>query len=103
MTKFWPHPFAINFAMGVATGIVMGVRVRHQLGQGTSATSGTCSAGLAAEGTVAFFLESGFWAVLVFGWDKVGKCTHFFATLVVARIPYADEGKVKCGPAYPAA
>ena len=39
---------------------------------------------LAAEGIFAFFLESGFLAVLVFGWDRVGKGMHFFATVMVA-------------------
>jgi hypothetical protein len=84
-TRFFVKLFAVNFVMGVATGIVHRVRVRHQLGERTAATWATCSAViLAAEGLWAFFLESGFLAILVFGWDRVTPAFHFFATLMVA-------------------
>src|SRR5262245_55536889 len=84
MTKFWSRVFAVNFAMGVATGIVM----EFQFGTNWAAYSryvgDVFGSALAAEGIFAFFLESGFLAVLVFGWDRVGKRMHFFATLMVA-------------------
>src|SRR5438552_3145319 len=84
MTKFWSRVFAVNFAMGVATGIVM----EFQFGTNWAAFSryvgDVFGSALAAEGIFAFFLESGFLAVLVFGWDKVSPRVHFFATCMVA-------------------
>src|SRR4051812_26579537 len=84
MTRFWTRIFAVNFAMGVATGIVM----QFQFGTNWAAFSryvgDVFGSALASEGIFAFFLESGFLAVLVFGWDRVSKRMHFFATLMVA-------------------
>src|SRR5947209_10139185 len=83
MTRFWTRIFAANFALGVATGIVM----EFQFGTNWAAYSryvgDVFGSALAAEGIFAFFLESGFLAVLVFGWDKVSARMHFFATLMV--------------------
>jgi cytochrome d ubiquinol oxidase subunit I len=83
-TKFWTKIFALNFALGVASGIVM----EFQFGTNWAAYSryvgDVFGSALAAEGIFAFFLESGFLAVLVFGWDKVSARMHFFATLMVA-------------------
>jgi cytochrome bd ubiquinol oxidase subunit I len=82
--KFWTKIFALNFALGVASGIVM----EFQFGTNWAAYSryvgDVFGSALAAEGIFAFFLESGFLAVLVFGWDKVSARMHFFATLMVA-------------------
>jgi cytochrome bd ubiquinol oxidase subunit I len=83
-TKFWTKIFALNFAIGVASGIVM----EFQFGTNWSAYSryvgDVFGAALAAEGIFAFFLESGFLALLVFGWDKVSPRVHFFSTVMVA-------------------
>ncbi len=83
MARFWTKIFAVNFAMGVATGLVM----EFQFGTNWAAYSrfvgDVFGSALAAEGLFAFFLESGFLAVLVFGWDRVSKGMHFFATLMV--------------------
>ncbi len=82
--KFWTKIFALNFAMGVVTGIVM----EFQFGTNWAAYSryvgDVFGSALAAEGIFAFFLESGFLAVLVFGWDKVSHRMHFFSTVMVA-------------------
>ena len=82
--RFWTRVFALNFAIGVATGIVM----EFQFGTNWAAYSrfvgDVFGSALAAEGIFAFFLESGFLAVLVFGWDRVGPRLHFFATVMVA-------------------
>src|SRR5213075_2563431 len=83
MTRFWSRVFAVNFAMGVATGIVM----EFQFGTNWAAYSrfvgDVFGSALAAEGIFAFFLESGFLAVLVFGWERVSPKMHFFSTLMV--------------------
>jgi cytochrome bd ubiquinol oxidase subunit I len=84
MARFWTRVFAVNFAMGVATGIVM----EFQFGTNWAAYSrfvgDVFGSALAAEGIFAFFLESGFLAVLVFGWDRVSPRMHFVATVMVA-------------------
>jgi cytochrome bd ubiquinol oxidase subunit I len=84
MTKFWVKIFALIFSIGVASGIVM----EFQFGTNWAAYSryvgDVFGSALAAEGIFAFFLESGFLALLIFGWDRVGKKTHFFATVMVA-------------------
>src|SRR5713226_5437381 len=84
MTKYWTKIFAANFAMGVATGVVMEFEFGTNWAHYSRFVGDVFGSALAAEGIFAFFLESGFLAVLVFGWDRVGKKMHFFATLMVA-------------------
>jgi cytochrome d ubiquinol oxidase subunit I len=84
LARFWTKIFAVNFAIGTASGIVM----EFQFGTNWAAYSryvgDVFGSALAAEGIFAFFLESGFLAVLVFGWDKVSPKMHFFSTVMVA-------------------
>ena len=84
MTNFWTKIFAVNFAMGVATGIVMEFQFGTNWARYSRYVGDVFGSALAAEGIFAFFLESGFLAVLVFGWDRVSRGMHFFATLMVA-------------------
>src|SRR5262245_66464283 len=84
MTRFWSRIFAVNFAIGVATGIVMEFQFGTNWAKYSRYVGDVFGSALAAEGIFAFFLESGFLAVLVFGWDRVGKKMHFFATCMVA-------------------
>ena len=83
-TKFWVKIFALNFALGVASGIVMEFQFGTNWAVYSRYVGDVFGSALAAEGIFAFFLESGFLAVLVFGWDKVSARMHFFATLMVA-------------------
>ncbi|MBW2733581.1 MAG: cytochrome ubiquinol oxidase subunit I [Deltaproteobacteria bacterium] len=84
MARFWVKVFGLLFAMGVATGIVM----EFQFGTNWSAYSRTVGdifgSALAAEGIFAFFLESGFLGLLLFGWNRVSPRMHFIATVAVA-------------------
>jgi cytochrome bd ubiquinol oxidase subunit I len=82
--KFWTQLFAVTFAMGVATGIVMEFEFGTNWAVYSRFVGDVFGSALAAEGIFAFFLESGFLAVLVFGWDKVSPKFHFFATCMVA-------------------
>ncbi len=82
--KFWTKIFAVNFAMGVATGLVMEFQFGTNWATYSRFVGDVFGSALAAEGIFAFFLESGFLAVLVFGWDKVSAKTHFFAACMVA-------------------
>lgn len=83
IARFWTKLFALNFALGVATGVVM----EFQFGTNWSVYSrfvgDIFGAPLAAEGVFAFFLESGFLGVLLFGWNRLSKRAHFFAGLMV--------------------
>ncbi len=82
--RFWTKVFALNFAIGVATGIVMEFQFGTNWATYSRFVGDVFGSALAAEGIFAFFLESGFLALLVFGWDRVGPRLHFFATLMVA-------------------
>ena len=83
MARFWVKIFGLIFALGVASGIVM----EFQFGTNWSVYSryvgDVFGSALAAEGVFAFFLESGFLAILLFGWDKVKPTTHFISTVMV--------------------
>jgi len=83
MARFWTRVFALTFAIGVATGIVMEFEFGTNWATYSRFVGDVFGSALAAEGIFAFFLESGFLAVLMFGWDKVGRKTHFFSTCMV--------------------
>lgn len=83
MARFWTKVFALTFAIGVATGIVMEFEFGTNWATYSRYVGDVFGSALAAEGIFAFFLESGFLAVLLFGWDKVGRKMHFFATCMV--------------------
>ncbi len=84
MTQFWVKVFALTFAIGVATGIVMEFEFGTNWATYSRYVGDVFGSALAAEGIFAFFLESGFLAILVFGWDRVSPNVHFFATLMVS-------------------
>jgi len=84
MARFWTRVFALTFAIGVATGIVMEFEFGTNWATYSRFVGDIFGSALAAEGIFAFFLESGFLAVLLFGWNKVGPRVHFFATCMVA-------------------
>lgn len=84
MGKFWTKVFGLIFAIGVATGIVMEFEFGTNWATYSRFVGDVFGSALAAEGIFAFFLESGFLALLLFGWDKVGPKLHFFSTLMVA-------------------
>ncbi|PHM37274.1 cytochrome d ubiquinol oxidase, subunit II [Xenorhabdus mauleonii] len=81
---FWSKVFAVNFGMGVVSGLVMA----YQFGTNWSFFSdfaGSITGPLLVyEVLTAFFLEAGFLGVMLFGWHRVGEKLHFFATCMVA-------------------
>ncbi len=83
MARFWTRVFALTFAIGVATGIVMEFEFGTNWAAYSRFVGDVFGSALAAEGIFAFFLESGFLAVLLFGWDKVSRKMHFFSTCMV--------------------
>ena len=84
ITKFWVRIFALTFALGVATGIVMEFEFGTNWATYSRFVGDVFGSALAAEGIFAFFLESGFLAILVFGWNKVSPKMHFFSTIMVS-------------------
>ena len=83
LARFWTKLFAVNFAVGVATGIVMEFEFGTNWATYSRFVGDVFGSALASEGLFAFFLESGFLALLVFGWDRVGPKMHFFSTAMV--------------------
>ncbi len=84
MTKFWVKIFALTFSIGVATGIVMEFEFGTNWAAYSRYVGDVFGSALAAEGIFAFFLESGFLAILLFGWNKVKPAMHFFSTIMVS-------------------
>ncbi|MFQ3587448.1 MAG: cytochrome ubiquinol oxidase subunit I [Fimbriimonadaceae bacterium] len=83
LTRFWVKIFAIVFAVGVASGIVMEFQFGTNWATYSRYVGDIFGSALAAEGVFAFFLESGFLAVLVFGWNRVTPKVHFLSTVLV--------------------
>ncbi len=84
MTKFWGKLFVINFAMGVVTGIVQEFQFGMNWSEYSRYVGDIFGAPLAIEALLAFFLESTFLGVWLFGWDKVSKRVHAAAIWLVA-------------------
>lgn len=84
MTRFWVKIFAIIFAVGVATGLVQVFAFGTNWAGFSRFVGDVFGSILGAEGIFAFFLESGFLAILLFGWNRVGPKVHFFSTIMVA-------------------
>ncbi|MBI3926637.1 MAG: cytochrome ubiquinol oxidase subunit I [Armatimonadetes bacterium] len=83
IARFWTRLFAVNFAMGVATGVVMEFEFGTNWAAYSRFVGDVFGSALAAEGVFAFFLESGFLGVMLFGWSRVSPRFHFFSTTMV--------------------
>jgi cytochrome bd ubiquinol oxidase subunit I len=84
ITKFWMTLFGINFAIGVATGIILEFEFGTNWSNYSWFVGDIFGAPLAIEGIMAFFLESTFIAVMFFGWNKVSPKFHLVSTWLVA-------------------
>jgi len=84
LTKFWMTLFGINFAIGVATGIIMEFQFGTNWSNYSWMVGDIFGAPLAVEGIFAFFLEATFFAVMFFGWQRASKGFHLFSTWMVA-------------------
>ena len=78
--KFWMKLFAINFAVGIATGIILEFEFGTNWSNYSWFVGDIFGAPLAIEGIFAFFMEATFFAVMFFGWEKVGKRFHLAST-----------------------
>lgn len=88
--KYWLKIFAIAFAMGVVSGIVMSYQFGTNWSVFSDKTGPVLGPLMAYEVLSAFFLEAGFLGVMLFGMNRVGKGLHFFATLMVAIGTFAS-------------
>ena len=84
MARFWTKVFGLIFAIGVATGIPMEFQFGTNWAHYARFVGDIFGGPLAIEGIYAFFLESGFLALLLFGWNKIGPKMHLFATCMVS-------------------
>jgi cytochrome bd ubiquinol oxidase subunit I len=84
MARFWTKVFGLIFAIGVATGIPLEFQFGTNWAHYARFVGDIFGSPLAIEGIYAFFMESGFLALLLFGWNKIGPKMHLFATCMVA-------------------
>ena len=84
ITRFWMTLFGINFAIGVATGIILEFEFGTNWSNYSWFVGDIFGAPLAIEGILAFFMESTFIAIMFFGWNKVSKSFHLTATWLTA-------------------
>ncbi len=82
--RFWAKLLLLNFSIGVATGLVMEFEFGTNWEPFTTAAGGFFGNVLGLEGTLAFMLEAGFLGIMMFGWKRVPKGVHLFATIMVA-------------------
>ena len=83
MAIFWTKIFALVFAMGVATGLVQVFAFGTNWAKYSRFVGDVFGSALAAEGVFAFFLESGFLGVVLFGWNRVSAKLHYLSTICV--------------------
>jgi cytochrome d ubiquinol oxidase subunit I len=82
--RFWSQIFAVTFAMGVVSGLVMAYQFGTNWSHYSAFAGSVTGPLLTNEVLTAFFLEAGFLGVMLFGWKKVGPGLHFFSTMMVA-------------------
>ena len=82
--RFWAKIFAINFGVGVVSGILLEFQFGTNFSRFSQAVANVFSPLLAFEGMTAFFLEAGFLGIMLFGWKRVPRGIHFLATCLVA-------------------
>ncbi len=84
MYRFWVKIFAINFGVGVVSGVVLEFEFGTNFAIFSRTVSNVFSPLLAFEALTAFFLEAGFLGLMLFGWERVNRSIHFLATCLVA-------------------
>ncbi len=84
MAQFWGKLFMINFALGVATGLTMEFQFGTNWSFYSSFVGDIFGAPLAIEGLMAFFMESTFVGLMVFGWERLSRGQHLAVTWLVA-------------------
>jgi cytochrome bd ubiquinol oxidase subunit I len=117
LARYWTKIFAVSFAMGVVSGLPMSYQFGTNWSRFSAAAGNVVGPLLGYEVLMAFFLESSFLGVMLFGWNRVPKWLHFFASLAVAFgtllsafwilsanswMQYPTGHEIRNGVAYPA-
>ncbi|GGG40580.1 cytochrome ubiquinol oxidase subunit I [Chelatococcus composti] len=84
LARFWTKIFAVSFAMGVVSGIVLSYQFGTNWSRFSSVVGNTIGPLIGYEVLTAFFLEATFLGIMLFGWNRVPPALHFFAALMVA-------------------
>lgn len=84
LARFWSRIFAMSFGMGVVSGVVMSYQFGTNWSRFSDVAGNVLGPLLSYEVLTAFFLEAGFLGIMLFGWNRVGRGLHFFATCMVA-------------------
>ena len=84
ITKYWMNLFGVNFALGIATGIILEFQFGTNWSNYSWFVGDIFGAPLAIEGILAFFMEATFVAIMFFGWNKVSRGMHLTATWLTA-------------------
>ncbi|MGE0736265.1 MAG: cytochrome ubiquinol oxidase subunit I, partial [Alphaproteobacteria bacterium] len=84
LARYWSKIFALTFGMGVVSGVVMSYQFGTNWSRLSDIAGPVLGPLLSYEVLTAFFLEAGFLGIMLFGWNRVGKRLHFFATCMVA-------------------
>lgn len=82
--RFWSKLFLLNFAIGVVSGVPLEFQFGTNWSKFSAATGGFFGSILGFETVMAFMLEAGFLSIMLFGWNRVSRGAHFFATCMVA-------------------
>ncbi|MFI0356313.1 cytochrome ubiquinol oxidase subunit I [Actinomadura sp. 9N407] len=88
MTRFWGQLYVINYAVGIVTGLVMEFQFGMNWGGTAELTGGVFGAPLAMETVAAFFVESTFLGLWIFGWDRLNRWVHLALIWVVTFTAY---------------
>jgi cytochrome bd ubiquinol oxidase subunit I len=81
---FWVKLFALTFGVGVVSGVVLSYEFGTNFGRFSAIAGSVVGPLMSYEVLTAFFMESGFLGIMLFGWNRVGKGLHYTATLLVA-------------------
>lgn len=84
LARYWSRIFAVSFGMGVVSGVVMSYQFGTNWSRFSDIAGNVLGPLLSYEVLTAFFLEAGFLGIMLFGWNRVGRHLHFFATCMVA-------------------
>ncbi|OLT19503.1 cytochrome BD oxidase subunit I [Actinomadura sp. CNU-125] len=90
MVRFWGQLYVINYAVGIVTGLVMELQLGLNWAGMSRVTGGVFGAPLALETIAAFFVESTFLGLWIFGWDRLNRWVHLGAIWVVTVTAYAS-------------